>query len=66
MSKFQDWLSDLSLQGHSLLSEPLRRRELKIIMQEVQNNRVSISCGERFPVTNTMLASVSIKYIAIF
>lgn len=59
MSKFQEWLSDMSLQDQSLLSDKIRRSELKVITQEIQNNRVSISWGGRFPVTNSMLASVS-------
>lgn len=60
--KFQDWLSTVAFkkQGYDMqgqYSGPTST-ELAVIFQELQTNRVSISCG-KFPLTYNMLGSVS-------
>ncbi len=65
MKKFQEWLSDMALKENMEEIHKNSSTKLTLIILELQNNRVGISCGGIFPLTFSMLASVSHnKYLA--
>ncbi len=65
MKRFQEWLSDMALEENTEQNNKTFSKERNLMITELQNYRVCISCGGIFPLTFSMLASVSNnKYLA--